>query len=193
MDEKVQQFVTGLTTELWATVYRKRKNVIQHANQKFDHAAKINQYKWMNLDRQDDVVKEIFRDFVYYIEDVSLNSTFKIISSNIIIKGMLANTHLSMQKLLTFALQMQIETELETTQHDAISSAIKTIVDNHFSKGITAHEAVIHLMECTTMLPGVFCVQMLHFRQKLQDMIHNPPSFSGLYSLQYSLHSQLFH
>ena len=104
-----------------------------------------------------------------------------------IVQGMVKNLSLSLQKLLTFALQMQIETELETTQHDAISSAIKTIVDHHFNKGITAHEAVIHLMECTTMLPGVFCVQMLHFRQKLQDMIHNPTSFSGLYSLQYPL------
>ena len=100
---------------------------------------------------------------------------------------MVKNTSLSMQKLLTFALRLQIETELETTQHDAISSAIKTIVDNHFNKGITAHEAVIHLMECTTMLPGVFCVQMLHFRQKLQDMLHNPPTFSGLYSLHYPI------
>ena len=71
MDNKVQQFVTGLTTEMWATVYRKRKTVIQCPNSNFDHAAKINQHPWMNLDRQDDVVKEIFRDFVYYIEDVS--------------------------------------------------------------------------------------------------------------------------
>ena len=71
MDDKVQKFVTGLTTEFWATVYRKRKTVIQQPNQKFDPAAKINQHRWMNLDYQDEVVKEIFRDFVYYIEDVS--------------------------------------------------------------------------------------------------------------------------
>ena len=71
MDDKVQKFVTGLTSELWATIYRKRKTAIQQPNQNYDKAAKINQFKWMNLDRQDDVVKEIFRDFVYYIEDVS--------------------------------------------------------------------------------------------------------------------------
>ena len=92
-----------------------------------------------------------------------------------------------MQKLLWFALQMQIETELETTQYDALSSAVQTITETHMTKGITAHEAVIHLMECTSMLPGVFNVQMLYFRQRLQDMVHNPMSVSGYNSLQYSL------
>ena len=94
---------------------------------------------------------------------------------------------LCLQQLLSFALQMQIETELETTQHDALASAVQTITETHLKKGITAHEAVIHLMECTSMLPGVFNVQMLYFRQRLQDMVHNPMSVSGYNSLQYLL------
>ena len=103
------------------------------------------------------------------------------------IQGVVENESLCLQKLLDFALQMQIETELETTQYDALNSAIQTITETHLKKGITAHEAVIHLMECTSMLPGVFNVQMLYFRQRLQDMVHNPMSVSGYNSLQYVL------
>ena len=46
-------------------------------------------------------------------------------------------------------------------------------------------------MECTFLLPGVFNVQMLSWRQKLQDIIHAPmkihASFSGYSSLNYIL------
>ena len=83
---------------------------------------------------------------------------------------------------------MQINTELETTQFDALSSSIQEIVkQSRRPHGITAREAIIHLMESTTLLPGVFNVQMLSWRQKLQDLIHNPRLNSGFSSLQYTL------
>lgn len=97
-----------------------------------------------------------------------------------------------LKELLVFALRLQIETEKETTQYDALISAIKTITKKHLrEEGITARDAVIHLMECTFLLPGVFNVQMLSWRQRLQDIVHAPQeihaSFSGYSSLNYVL------
>ena len=70
MDPKTKNFVIGLTTELWATVYKKRKLAIVKPLDHFDLAAKINQHTWMNLGYQDEKVKELFRDFVEYVEKV---------------------------------------------------------------------------------------------------------------------------
>ena len=97
------------------------------------------------------------------------------------------NEPLCLQMLLKFAIRLKIETQHDTTHFEALKSAIKLIVNLFTTKGITAHEAVIHLMECTCMLPGVFNVNMLYFRQRLQDMLHNTALFSGWNSLKYPL------
>ena len=76
MDDKNKQFVKSLTSDLWATIYRKRKRAIYTPRDDFDLAAQINQPimrpGWRDdLDYQDDVVKEVFREFVYHVEKVT--------------------------------------------------------------------------------------------------------------------------
>ena len=55
-------------------------------------------------------------------------------------------------------------------------------------EGITAKEAVIILMESTSMLPGVFNLQMLSWRHTLQRLVHeNEDNLLGNIGLQYKL------
>ena len=90
--------------------------------------------------------------------------------------------------MITFALQLQINTQKDTTQHDAIESAITSIITQFRRQdGITAKSAVVFLLESTCLLPGVFNVQMLSWRQNLQDIIHSPAHFVGFSNLQYKL------
>ena len=70
---------------------------------------------------------------------------------------------------------------------DALNSAAQRIVEMHKEHGITARDAVIHTMEATFLLPGVFNVQMLSWRQRLHDIVHNPAFVSGCNSLNYIL------
>lgn len=53
--------------------------------------------------------------------------------------------------------------------------------------GLNARQAVINIMEATHFLPGVFCIQMLSWRQKLADVLHNPQILTGYSSLEYLL------
>ena len=89
---------------------------------------------------------------------------------------------------MIFALRLQLQTQPDTTHGNAIQSTIQQLADDYRSvNGLTARQAVIYLMECTTMIPGVFCVQMLSWRSKLQDIVHHPVPFAGFSSLQYTL------
>ena len=93
-----------------------------------------------------------------------------------------------MKNLLEHALQLQINTEKATTQHEALTSAIVNVVKKFRQPdGISARDVVVQLMECTCLLPGVFNVQMLSWRQKLQDLVHNPNPLSSYSSLQYRI------
>ena len=80
-----------------------------------------------------------------------------------------------------------IETEHESSQLEALNSAIHRIIEMHRKDGITARDTVIHIMEATFLLPGIFNVQMLSWRQRLQDIVHTPCCFSGFSSLNYIL------
>ena len=82
---------------------------------------------------------------------------------------------------------MGIETGLDSSQSDALRSAMHRIVETHLQSGITARDTVIHIMEATFLLPGIFNVQMLSWRQRLQDIVHTPRSCSGYSSLNYTL------
>ena len=53
--------------------------------------------------------------------------------------------------------------------------------------GITARQAVINVLEATHMVPDVFCIQMLSWRQRLHDILYNPKIVTGYSSLQYPL------
>ena len=70
----MDNFVLGTTDELWATIYRKRKNCVPNPNKWFDKAADINQpgfQTFKSIHSQDSQVKDIFRMFVDYIANVS--------------------------------------------------------------------------------------------------------------------------
>ena len=62
------------TDELWATIYKKRKNCRENPLSWYDRAAKVNQAPCQKpLDYhhwQDTEVKEIFRQMVDYIAEV---------------------------------------------------------------------------------------------------------------------------
>ena len=89
---------------------------------------------------------------------------------------------------MQFLLRLQIEVRIETTQFDAIVSCMKTLVKEfHKPGGITARQAVVNILECTNMIPGIFNLQMLSWRQKLQDILHNPGIVTGFSSLEYPL------
>ena len=93
-----------------------------------------------------------------------------------------------MQDLIKLGLHLYIETKQRTTQANAVGCAIQTITRKFREPdGITAKEAVVHLLESTSMIPGVFNIQMLSWRSKLQDLIHDPDQFLGCNSLQYKL------
>ena len=185
MTPTTKEFVVGLTSSLWATIYRKRKNHNGNVDDTFDLAAEINQK--VNFDQydQDQVVKHHFRQMVDYIIQVK----FKLVIQKLIkIKAVEQGNKLSLKELLTFALQLQINLKLNTTQHDALECAIETIVTTFKSSdGITAKSAVVNLLEATFLIPGVFNLQMLSWRARLQDIIHIPSDFVGFSSLQYPL------
>ena len=93
---------------------------------------------------------------------------------------------LLLKDLIAFAIQLQINLKENTTQHDAMQCAIESIVTAFKSpEGITAKSAVVHLLEATFLIPGVFNLQMLSWRARLQDIIHIPSNFVGFSSLQY--------
>ena len=49
--------------------------------------------------------------------------------------------------------------------------------------GITARRAVVYLLESSFLIPGVFNVDMLQLRQRLQDYLHGP-MHSKVYKMQ---------
>ena len=72
----MDNFVLSTTDALWATIYRKRKNCVPNPNKWFDKAAFVNQPEWRGyvmkgLESQDHEVKQIFREFVDYVANVS--------------------------------------------------------------------------------------------------------------------------
>ena len=74
MATNINVLVIGTTDELWATIYRRRKNARNDLATRFDKAAQINQ-KDVNpakrYDWQDQEVQKQFRAFVDYVVNVS--------------------------------------------------------------------------------------------------------------------------
>ena len=97
------------------------------------------------------------------------------------------NDPIYLDQLFKFAIRLQIESELDSCQQTTLQSAINTLATEFNGEGLTARQAVIHLMEATCLLPGVFNVQMLSWRQRLQELVHVPASLSGYSSLNYML------
>ena len=92
-----------------------------------------------------------------------------------------------LKELLVYMQRLVLETDFTSSQYEALRSAIQRIVETHNKEGIIARDAVIHIMESTFLLPGVFNVQMLSWRQRLQDIVHTPHFLSGHSSLNYIL------
>ena len=67
MTSTTNDFVVGLTSGFWATIYRKRKTARNDVDDRFDMAADINQESKFDLYDQDQVVKQHFRELVEYI------------------------------------------------------------------------------------------------------------------------------
>ena len=98
------------------------------------------------------------------------------------------NKPVNLKDLLVFLTRLQIETPKDTTGFDALGSCMMTLASLFRSpNGISARQAVINVMEATHMLPGVFNLQMLSWRQKLLDIVHNPNLITGYSSLKYQL------
>ena len=72
MDPEIESYIIGITSDFWATMYRKRATAADKSNEFFDSAADISQYSFMTMYQQDQCVKAYFRDFVSYIEKVNL-------------------------------------------------------------------------------------------------------------------------
>ena len=66
-----------------------------------------------------------------------------------------------LKPLLEFAIRLQIETELDSTQFQTLGSMILTLSKEFQEGNLSAKRAVIHMMEATSLLPGVYNVQML--------------------------------
>ena len=66
-----------------------------------------------------------------------------------------------MKPLLEFAIRLQIETELDSTQFQTLGSMIQTLSTEFQEGNLSAKRAVIHMMEATSLLAGVYNVQML--------------------------------
>ena len=66
-------FVLGIATDFWASVYKKRKTAAKAQIVFYDSAANINQISpnYGDTDHQDQVVKEIFRQFVDHVIQVT--------------------------------------------------------------------------------------------------------------------------
>ena len=180
-------FVLRHTDILWAEIYRKRKNCIREPHEWFDRAAEINQ-PWKNilknLDWQDEAVQNVFRELVDYVANVS-----DIDSSNhvyLAFQAMENNEPIFLKNLLEFGIRLQIETELGTTPFQTLKSMLVTLASEFQEGGLTAKRAVIHIMEATSLLPGVYNVQMLSWRQRLQEMVHCE-GFLGSQNLNYKI------
>ena len=90
--------------------------------------------------------------------------------------------------MLNHVQKLKIEVRVNTTQFDALTSCMRTLVkDFRTPSGITARQAVINILEATHMIPGVFNIQMLSWRQRLHDILYNPQIITGYSSLQYQL------
>ena len=92
-----------------------------------------------------------------------------------------------LKDFLIFLQRMIIETDTESSQYDTLKSAAANITEAHLKNGISARDTVINIMEATFLLPGIFNVQMLSWRQRLQDIVHAPNLNSGYSSLNYVL------
>lgn len=73
---EISDFIRSLTTEVWAEIFQKRRLAcVDKADDRFDAAAQINQQEWCKriytLDKQDQVVRECFRQLVTYITEVT--------------------------------------------------------------------------------------------------------------------------
>ena len=67
-------FVLSTTDELWASIYQRRKSCVPNPSRWFDKAADLNQPGFRNfkgVESQDQEVKQIFREFVDYVANVS--------------------------------------------------------------------------------------------------------------------------
>ena len=65
---------------------------------------------------------------------------------------------------------------------------METLVEEfHKPNGISARQAVINVLECTNLIPGVFNVHMLTWRQRLHEILFNPQIVCPFSSLQYPL------
>ena len=90
--------------------------------------------------------------------------------------------------------RLHIEVRVDSTQHDAIASCMNTLAEEyHKPCGLTARQAVINVLECTNMIPGVFNLQMLSWRQRLHDILFNPQLTCPFSTLQYRLHLAVDH
>lgn len=72
---EIPDFIRSLTTEVWAEIFQKRRLAcVDRTNDRFDAAAQINQQSWCErvytLDKQDQAVRECFRQLVTYITEV---------------------------------------------------------------------------------------------------------------------------
>ena len=63
--------------------------------------------------------------------------------------------------MLEFAIRLRIETENDSAQYETLGSMINTLAREYQKGGLSAKRAVIHMMEATSLLPGVYNVQML--------------------------------
>ena len=96
------------------------------------------------------------------------------------------NAEIFLKNLLEFGVRLQIETELESSQFQALESMLATLASEFNEGKLTAKKAVINLMEATTFLPGVYNTQMLSWRHRLQEMVHCK-GFLGSQNLNYLL------
>ena len=91
-----------------------------------------------------------------------------------------------LKNLLEFGVKLLIETEIDSIQFQTLNSMLVTLASEYQQGGLTAKRAVIHMMEATSLLPGVYNVQMLSWRQRLQEMVHCE-GFLGSQNLKYEL------
>ena len=72
MKPELDNFIVGVTTTFWASIYQKRK-MARSRDMDYDLAAEINQLPGIRtFHEQDAAVKDIFRELVSYISEVKL-------------------------------------------------------------------------------------------------------------------------
>ena len=87
-------------------------------------------------------------------------------------------------------LELQMELEIDSTPFWALDKAIINIaLEFNSTNGLTARRAVLYFLESTFLIPGVFNVDMLSERQRLQSYIHGPQHSQSLrlQTLEYNL------